>query len=253
MPWEEIVIADNKVYFSVGEHSPPQPLPREGQLYCVDAVTGERMWTLDGFYAHVWSTHHRAGASGGMLWYLNRYDACLYMFGKGETATTVSAPTTAVPLGESVVIQGTVTDQSPGAPDTPAVSDASQESWVPYLYMNKPMPSDCEGVPVTLQAMRSDHTVIDIAHVTTDILGHYEYLWTPPDEDTYKILATFEGSDSYWTSSAECALGVTEAAGPSGPIEPEPTAADYTIAIVASVVAVVIIAGVAVWAIRRRK
>ena len=181
-------------------------MPRGGKLYCIDADTGEEIWELGDFYSAGTSN---AGVSSGILWYGNWYDGCMYFFGKGQSATTVTAPLTAVPLGTPVLIQGTVTDESPGAPGTPAVSDASQESWVPYLYMNKPMPTDATGVPVLLQAMSSDYNVIDIAHVTTDIMGHYEYLWTPPDEDTYKILATFEGSESYWMSSEETALGVT--------------------------------------------
>jgi outer membrane protein assembly factor BamB len=216
-PWSEIVTADNKVYFSVGEHTPPQPYPRDGQLYCVDAVTGERIWTFDGFYGRATS---QCGVSGGMLWYPNAYDGCLYMFGKGETATTVDATPAVISKGDSVLIKGTVTDQSPGAKDTPAVSDASQDAWMGYLYMDKPMPTDCEGVEVVLQGVRSDGTVFDIGRTTSGIMGHYEYLWTPPDEDTYKILATFEGSESYWTSSAQTALGVTEAPSPGTPIPP---------------------------------
>jgi hypothetical protein len=94
--------------------------------------------------------------------------------------------------------------------------------------MNKPMPTHATGVTVLLQAMDSDYNVIDITHVTSDILGHYEYAWTPPDKDTYKILATFEGSESYWTSSAETALLVTEAPSPGEPIEPEPTEPEPT-------------------------
>ena len=34
IPWSQIVIADGKVYFSVGEHSAPNPFPRGGKLYC---------------------------------------------------------------------------------------------------------------------------------------------------------------------------------------------------------------------------
>jgi hypothetical protein len=36
-------------------------------------------------------------------------------------------------------------------------------------------------------------------------------MWTPPITGKYTITATFEGSNSYWPSSAETAIGVTEA------------------------------------------
>src|SRR3989337_2706888 len=120
----------------------------------------------------------------------------MYAFGKGETATTVSIQQDVIANGASVLIEGTVTDQSSGAKDTPAISDESMGPWMEYLYMQWPMPTNATGVPVLLQAMRSDGTIIDIGHVTSDIMGHYEFLWNPPDTDTYKILATFAGSES---------------------------------------------------------
>jgi hypothetical protein len=57
-----------------------------------------------------------------------------------------------------------------------------------------------------LQAMKSDGTVFDIGRTTSDIMGHYEYAWTPTTADTYKVLATFEGSNSYYASSSQCGL-----------------------------------------------
>ncbi len=237
-PWAAMVIADNKLYHSCGEHTSTQPVPRGGQLYCDNAVTGERVWTLDGFYGRTGDrqTANVAGASAGMLWYYNGYDGCLYMFGKGQTATTVSVSQNPIANGASTVIQGTVTDQSPGAKDTPAVSDNSQSDWVPYLYMNKPMPTNATGVSVFLQAMRSDGTVVDISHVTTDVMGHYEYTWTPPDQDTYKILATFEGSESYYSSSTQTALSV----GAALPTPALQAAADNTPMFIASTAAIII-------------
>jgi hypothetical protein len=83
-----------------------------------------------------------------------------------------------------------------GSKDTPAISDESMSEWMAYLYQQWPKPTNATGVPVFLQAMKSDGSLIDITQVTSDIMGHYEYTWTPPDKDTYKILATFEGSKS---------------------------------------------------------
>ena len=244
--WGKLAIADHKIYGGTGQHTPPSPYPRGDRLYCLNADTGAYIWSLP------WQTGS-GGISSGMLFQTNTYDGCLYMFGKGQTATTVSAPMTAVPLGTGVLIEGTVTDQSPGAPGTPAVSDASQEQWVQYLYMNKPMPTNATGVTVHLQAMLSDGTVIDITHVTTDIMGHYEYTWTPPAEGTYKILATFEGSESYWTSSEQTGLSV----GPAAPSPSAPAAApDNTpifYAIIAAAVAIIIVVAIATILILRKR
>ena len=136
-------------------------------------------------------------------------------------------------------------------PGTPAVSDASQESWVPYLYMNEPMPTNATGVTVFLQAMQPDGTVIDITHVTTDIMGRYEYAWTPPTQScAYKILATFEGSESYWSSSGQTGLLVTAA--PQATAAPA-AAPDNTPMFIASTAAIIIaVAIVGVLLLRKR-
>jgi outer membrane protein assembly factor BamB len=208
--WCRPVVADGKVYFCTSEHTFPNPVPRGNALYCVDANTGERLWKIP-FLSDPALFAGTVGISSGMLWYNNMYDGCVYMFGKGLSATTVSVQQDVVAKGVSVLIKGTVTDQSAGAKDTPAIADEDQSEWMEYLYMNKPMPTDITGVPVLLQAMRSDGTVFEIGWATSDIMGHYEYLWTPPDQDTYKILATFGGSESYYMSSAQTAVGVTAA------------------------------------------
>jgi hypothetical protein len=109
-----------------------------------------------------------------------------------------------------------------------------------YVYMQKPKPLSATGVPVELRAYRvDDGSMIDVGSVYSDINGHYEYMWTPPNTGTYKILASFPGSDAYWTSSAETALGVTAA-----PAAPAPAAEqvipDYTPMFAGLIVAVVI-------------
>jgi hypothetical protein len=115
------------------------------------------------------------------------------------------------------------------------------------------MPTNATGVTVHLQAMLSDGTVIDITHVTTDIMGHYEYTWTPPAQDTYKILATFEGSNSYWTSSGQTGLSV----GAAPAATPAPQAAPDTTMIIIGTgigtgIAIIIAIAVAVLMLRKR-
>jgi hypothetical protein len=178
-------------------------------LYCVDANSGTLIWKVANYAQD-------PAIADGYVVTLNGYDMQDYCFGKGLSAVTVQAPLTSVPQGDSVLIQGTVTDQSPGqtclgtpAAGTPAISDDSMSAWMEYLYMQKPKPTNAVGVSVLLQAAKSDGTIIDITHATSDIAGHYEYTWTPPTADTYKILATFEGSNSYYASSDQTGLSVS--------------------------------------------
>jgi len=213
--WGSLAVADGKVYAGTNEHSINQPMYRGERLYCFDAYTGDIIW-------NVYGIDMNPIISDGYLVTFNSYDMQNYCFGKGPSATTVLAPMTTVPLGTSVLIQGTVTDESPGTKQStqdaifqhgvPAISDESMGPWMEYVYMQKPQPTNATGVTVFLQAMKSDGTVIDIWHTETDIMGHYEYTWNPPDADTYKILATFEGSESYYSSSDQCGLSIGPAA-----------------------------------------
>jgi outer membrane protein assembly factor BamB len=250
--WSQTIIADGKVYFACGEHTPPNPYPRGGKLRCLDIENGDELWSITGFYAKA-GVQGQGGVSSGILWYPSLYDGNIWFFGKGKTATTVSVQQDVIAKGDPVLIQGTVTDQSTGAKDTPAISDEDMTEWMEYLYRGYPMPTDATGVPVMLQAMRSNGSIIDIGWATSDIMGHYEHLWTPPAEDTYKILATFCGSGSYWMSSAQTALAVTAA--PEAPPEPteEPAYTAIDLAIIAAVVVAIIIGILNLWALRKRK
>jgi hypothetical protein len=82
--------------------------------------------------------------------------------------------------------------------------------WMEYLYMQKPMPNDATGVKVHLTALDSNSNTEDLGVVTSDTSGLYSLMWTPPITGKYTITATFEGSNSYWPSSSETAIGVTE-------------------------------------------
>jgi hypothetical protein len=71
------------------------------------------------------------------------------------------------------------------------------------------------GVPVFLTAIGSDGSVYDIGQVTTNgYYGTFSQAWTPPKEDTYQIIASFAGDESYGSSAASTAVSV-------GPATPE--------------------------------
>ena len=242
------VVADGKVYVCAG-HTHLQPMFRGARIYCIDANTGNPLWNVTGWLQN-------PSIADGYLVAFNVYDNQLYCFGKGQTATTVTAPDTAINLGSSVVIKGTVTDQSKGAEGTPAISDDDMTPWMEYLYMQKPMHTDAKGVEVKLETLDPNGNFYEIGTVISDASGMYKLMWEPPVEGEYTIIATFEGSESYWTSNAETAIGVTEAPSPAGPIEPEPTEAPFItteIAIIAAVAIIAVVGIVAFWALKKRK
>jgi hypothetical protein len=210
-------IADGKIYVYTTEHSPNAPPYKGSRVRAIDAYTGKEVWTLLSWSSAAFSI------ADGYLAYLNLYDYQIYSIGKGPSATKVEAPMTSIAKGQSIVIRGTVTDQTPSSKDTPAISDADMGAWMEYLHMQKPIPANATGVPVKLTAIDQNSQVVDIATVTSDISGLFYYKWTPQLEGTYKIIATFEGTEAYWPSYGETAMGVDAAPSPSPSAPPTST------------------------------
>jgi outer membrane protein assembly factor BamB len=211
------VVADGKVYFGSTEHSPVPPYYQGRQLYAVDANTGSLLWSISGQY-------DEKALADGVLVGVDSYTGQMFAFGKGKTETTVSATKTQISKGEWIGITGTVIDLSPAQPGTPAVSKESMTAWMEHLHMNRPVPTNTTGVPVKLIAIGSDGTTIDIGSATSDADGHFSLKWTPTKEDLYKITATFEGDESYWSSSAFTDIAVGSAAvSPITTSTPQPT------------------------------
>jgi hypothetical protein len=212
-----VQIADGKLYVANSEHSQSQPLTRGYRLFCVNATSGEGIWNITGS----WGTP--GPVADGYLTAGNGYDGFMYVFGKGKSATTVTASDKTIAKGEKVLIEGTVLDQSPAQPGTPCISEESMTTYMEYLHMQHPIDGywhdlTVTGVPVTLLAIDTNSNVIGIGTVTSDVSGSYQMEWTPSTEGLYKITATFAGSDSYGSSWAETGLSV----GPT-PVIPENT------------------------------
>jgi hypothetical protein len=264
-------IADGKVYLTSSEHSPTQPLWRGSRIRCIDVSNGEELWTINHWGAGMGSGSGIVIADGYIVG-LNFYDNQLYCYGKGPSATEVTAAPKIVEKGSSVMIEGTVTDQSSGAKSRevmakspneegiPCISDEYMTEWMEYLYMDQGIPGDATGVEVTLDAIDPNGNFVHIDTVRSDMSGMFKKKWTPEHEGEYTIIATFEGSKSYWASYAETTVGVDPAAAPSGPIEPEPTeptaeapfiTTEVAILLAAVIVAVAVIVGF--WFIRKRK
>ncbi len=276
---ELFTIADGKVFASTGV-SHGVPIYRGSNLYAIDAFSGEPVWSINGFILDTMPV------TDGYLIAFNCYDNQIYCFGKGLTATAVSAPSLPVASGQSVLIQGSVTDQSPGetclgipAAGTPAVSEDSMSAWMEYLYMQQPQPTDVTGVSVHLTAIDSNGNSHDLGYTTSNDLGNFATSWTPPVPGMYTVTAQFEGSESYYSSKAGTSFVVSEASAsasvnptvptqppaetaspavptPSLPSEaPEPTSSGSptTTYIAVGVAVIVIVAAAAALAFRRRK
>ena len=231
-------LADGKLFVSNSEHSPSSPVTRGWSFYAIDVATGKEVW-------HMLGEINAGVIADGYLVGANAYDAYTYTFGMGKSATTVTAPDVSVPLGTAFTIKGTVLDMSPAQPNTPCVSKDSMNTQMAYLHMQMPIDGiwhneTISGVPVTLTAIGSDGTVLDLGTATSSgYYGTYEMAWTPPAQSTYKIIASFAGDYSYGSSAA--ATGITVGPAPTAaPTLVSATPADYTLTIIGAAIAVII-------------
>ncbi|HLN46494.1 MAG TPA: PQQ-binding-like beta-propeller repeat protein [Candidatus Sulfotelmatobacter sp.] len=247
------LIADGKLYTYNTEHTPTQPITRGWRLFCINATTGEGIWNITGSMS--------AGAiADGYLAASNTYDGYMYVFGKGKSATTVTAPDVSVPLGTALTIKGAVLDQSPSQPNTPCVSKDSMTTQMEYLHMQHPIDgidhkAQMTGVPVTLTAVDSKGEVTPIGTtITNAYYGTFSYEWTPSKQDKYTITTSFAGDDSYSSSGAATAVIVAPA-----PVTPDTsnqqqiTVPDYTMTIIAGVIAVILAVAIAAIVLYRKK
>ncbi len=230
-------IADGKVYIGIVEHSASAPYWKGAKVYCVNATTGEEIWSID---SHSPSTFGGNGdittgfaVADGYLTYLNLYTMQITCIGMGPTATTVTVSPKVSEQCTPILIEGTVMDTAAGTMQheqaarfpngVPAVSDASMSSWMEYVYMQKPKPDDVTGVSVYLTAVDPNGNTQEIGTTTTNSLGNYAYAWTPPVPGTYTVTATFEGSESYYQSQAGTSFVVSEAVAATPVVTPTPT------------------------------
>ena len=265
-------IADGKIYLTGIEHSPTLPITRGWHLHCINATTGELIWKTTGMMTP-------GAVSDGYLTAGNSYDGYMYVFGKGQSTTTVTAPQIVASQGTGVVIAGTVMDMSPGdqgsttnptarldsstKPGTvPCVSAASMETQMEYLYMQHPIDGlyhneTITGIPVTLTAIGSNGSAIDIGTTTTNgYYGTFGYTWTPPSAGQYTIIASFAGDDSYGSSSTATSISV----GPAATAQPTQTPININVpdntsllmGILAAVVVAIIVSAIALAVVVRK-
>jgi outer membrane protein assembly factor BamB len=255
-PWHTYpVAADGKVYASTEEES-AQYVPGHF-LYCFDAETGKVLWTYPTYENHVGTKC----IADGMLFLEDFYTNQFIAFGKGPTAVEVSVPQAQIANGSYTWINGRVTDQSPSQKGTGCVADESMDAWMAYLNGGFPEPATgtIKGVPVTLSALKSDGSSIEIGTVTSDYQGYFSFKWTPPTEDHYRIIANFTGSESYWGSygATDLAVGPTPVAPPNAEqvatqvTSKLPTFTAIDLAIIVAVAVAIVIGIVNLYALRK--
>ena len=241
------------------EYSPP--LFIGSQLLALNTTDGSLVWKITGFDVDANPT-----LAYGIMTTLDAYDNQVYAYGKGPSSTTVSAPSVGVTTATTITISGTVTDVSAGAKQEavaanfpnglPAVSDASMSSFMEAVYMQQPMPHNLTGVPVTISVTDSNGNNRVIGTTTSNAYGAFSLNWTPDIAGNYNVVATFEGSNSYYPSSGAAAFYASYPAAtpaPSAPASNLATTTDLMIYIIAAAIAIIIAIAIVGVLILRKK
>jgi hypothetical protein len=242
-------IADGKLFLSASRMYDP-PMFTNGQRLALNCTDGSVVWSILSF-----SGRSPGAIADGFLVQWNSYDKQIYTFGKGQTDITASIQNDIITHGNSIMIKGMVTDQSPGTqqatqkadfPDgVPCVSDASMSNWMEYVYMQQPKPTNATGVPVTLSVLDANGNYREIGTTTSDLDGFYSYQWTPEITGKYTVYASFGGSESYWPSHAVTSFAVDPAAPTPTPSAPalQSVADMYFVPAVAGIIVAIAIVG----------
>ncbi len=250
-------IADGKVFLGAGEHSADTPLYKGFLVRCVNATTGAEIWTLPGYLGYPGAGRAASAIADGFFTYYNGYSSQVFCIGKGPSNLKVQAPLSAVTLGSSLIISGTVTDISAGTQQeeqaarfpngVPCVSDISQSDWMQYVYMQKPKPTNTTGVQVILSVLDSNGNFREIG-TTTSNDGFFSFNWKPDIEGQYTVYASFPGSESYWPSHAMASFAVDAAAPTPTPTgTPQQSVVEmYFVPAVAGIIIAIAIVGVLV-------
>ncbi len=248
-------VADGKLFVPEGHMYSP-PLFHNAQQLALNITDGSVVWSMDAF-----DVTSAPAISDGIMTTLNAYDNQIYAWGKGPTATTVNAQA----FGSNIMISGTVTDVSAGAQQQavaanfpnglPAVSDASMSAWMEYVYMQQTRPSNATGVPVTISVIDSNGNFRDIGSATSDSTGKFSFQWKPDIPGKYTIIATFAGSESYYSSYDEAFFSATAATPTPSPYPVTtlpPTEMYIAAAAIAIIIAIAIVGVLILMAVRKR-
>ena len=246
------IIADGKIYLGQSEHSVNQPQPRGAPFVCLNATTGEVIWSIYGMFRQTdWGGPAVMGDS--IIATMDTYNQMVYAIGKGPSKTTVEASPEIAVHGNKILVKGTVTDISPATDDiviqkrfpngVPAVADESMSDWMLYVYKQFPCPANVKGVEVIVEVLDPNNNYYEVARATSDGSGFYSATFEPPVPGRYTIIARFAGSKAYYGSHAETAIYVEEAPPTTATPPPAESIADiYFVPAVIGIIVVIIVA-----------
>jgi len=243
-------ISNDVVYEVAAEHTVTDPIYKGAMARAINATDGVQIWSLL-TYDDEFGSMGYALADGYNVWD-NSYDEQIYCVGRGPTQLTVEAPQTAITAGVPVVIQGRVSDISPGTKQTqealdfpngvPVAADSIMQQWMAYVYQQQPMPTNFVGVPVTITAIDPNHNFVTLGTVNTTSTGLFTLTWTPPTvPGEYLLTATFGGTLSYWGSNAQTGMVVQNAPATAAPYPTPVTGLASFASLEYGVVAVIIV------------
>jgi hypothetical protein len=245
-------IGNGIIYLETTEHTVTTPIYKGAMARAVNATDGTELWTLSSYIGGGQAGSSYAIADGFNTWF-NGYSNEIYTVGRGPSQTTVQAGPKSTVLGNSVVIEGSVTDIASGTlqdeqaarfPNgVPVASDDSMTDWMGYVYQQRPLPEDFVGVDVMIIALDANNNYQLLGTATTDNTGHYSLQYTPTIEGKFTITATFAGTNGYWPSKATTTFAVDPAAATPAPVETQPPGAadQYFVPAVAGISVLIIV------------
>jgi hypothetical protein len=264
--WPETIMfaSGGKLYLFHSEHSANQPLPRGAPAVCLNATDGAVIWRVNGLFRKTdWGGSPIMGDSAIAMY--NTYDQQVYSIGKGPSSTTVTASPKVSLYRNEVLIEGVVTDVSPGTQGyditarfpsgVPAVSDESQGEWMKYVYAQFPRPTNATGVEITMSVVDANGNYREIGKTTSSSDGYYSLPWTPDISGEYNVYAYFDGSNSYYPSHAETAFVIEPAQAtptPQAQITLPPTEMYIAAGVIAIIIAIAIGFAVTILVLKKR-
>ena len=123
------------------------------------------------------------------------------------------------------------------------------------VYEQQTMPTNLTGVPVNLFVVDANGNYRSIGATTSDAYGTFSLTWTPDIAGDYKVIANFDGTHSYYGSTAATSFHAVEsAASPTAQpaTQQEPLAMYIIGAVVVIIVALAIATIVIVMMVKKR-